>query len=78
MSRSGSICRKKTRPVDLLLYGLIYLAAFLSVALLLGIIGYVCYKGIGSISWTFLTTVTSALKQTTGIAGNLFNTLYII
>ncbi len=78
MSRSGSIRQKKFRPVDMLLYGLIYLAAFMSVALLLGIIGYVFKKGIGSVNWTFLSTVTSALKQTTGIAGNLFNTLYII
>ena len=78
MNKSGSILQKRSRPVDMLLRSLIYFAAFLSVALLLGIIGYVFYKGIGSVSWTFLTTVTSALKQTTGIAGNIVNTLYII
>lgn len=78
MNKSGSILQKRSRPADMLLRSLIYFAAFLSVALLLGIIGYVFYKGIGSVSWTFLTTVTSALKQTTGIAGNIVNTLYII
>lgn len=69
---------KKKRPVDDLMYVAIYGAASVSVLLLLGIIGYVVYRGIGQISWTFLTTVTSALKQTVGIAGNIVNTLYII
>ncbi len=63
---------------DKLLAGLIYLSAFFSVMLLLGIILYVFVKGISSINWTFLTTVTSALKGTTGIAGNIVNTLYIV
>lgn len=63
---------------DKFVLGLIYLAAFFSVVLLIGIIGYVFVKGISSINWTFLTTVTSALKGTTGIAGNIVNTLYII
>lgn len=63
---------------DKLLAGLIYLSAFFSVMLLLGIILYVFVKGISSINWIFLTTVTSALKGTTGIAGNIVNTLYIV
>lgn len=57
---------------------LIYLAAFFSVILLVGIIVYVFIKGVPCINWNFLTTVTSALKGTTGIAGNIVNTLYII
>lgn len=57
---------------------LIYLAAFFSVILLVGIIAYVFIKGVPCINWSFLTTVTSALKGTTGIAGNIVNTLYII
>ena len=35
-------------------------------------------KGSGTLSLKFLTTVTSSLKNTVGIAGNLVNTLYII
>lgn len=46
--------------------------------LLLGIIIYVFAKGIRSVNWEFLTSVTSVLKGTTGIAGNIVNTLYII
>ena len=50
----------------------------LFLALLLGIIIYVFAKGIRSVNWEFLTSVTSVLKGTTGIAGNIVNTLYII
>lgn len=56
----------------------IYGAAGVAVFLLLGIIGYVFIKGSGTLSLKFLTTVTSSLKNTVGIAGNLVNTLYII
>ena len=69
---------KRKRPTDMLLLAAIYISATLAVALLLGIILYVFVKGIHTVNWAFLTTVTSARKQTTGIAGNLLNTLYII
>ena len=73
-----SIHKKKIRVSDNVLYVLIYLSASISVILLIGIIGYVFAKGISRVSWSFLTSVTSALKGTTGIAGNIFNTIYII
>lgn len=73
-----SIMIKKKRPLDTLCFVAIYGAAAISVIILLGIIGYVFAKGIGQVNWTFLTTVTSSLKQTVGIAGNIVNTLYII
>ena len=57
---------------------LIYICVALSVALLFGIIVYVLVKGIGSVNWSFLTTVTSVLSGTSGIAGNIVNTLLII
>ena len=63
---------KRKRPTDMLLLAAIYVSATLAVAL------YVFVKGIRTVNWAFLTTVTSARKQTTGIAGNLLNTLYII
>ena len=63
---------------ELLLYTLIYLCVALSVVLLLGIIIYVLIKGIGSINWGFLTTVTSVRYGTIGIAGNIVNTILII
>lgn len=73
-----SIYDKKSRPLDNLIYGLIYFCAFISIILLVGIVAYVGYHGISSINWKFLTTVPSAIKGTFGIAGNIVNTLYII
>lgn len=56
----------------------IYLCAFFSVGILFTIIGYVFFKGIRRVDWEFLTSVTSVLRGTVGIAGNLLNTLYVI
>lgn len=69
---------KKFRAGDLILYGLIYVSAFLALLLAAGVIVYVFVKGIGVINWSFLTSVTSVLKGTVGIAGNIVNTLYIV
>lgn len=73
-----TLYRKRRRPAELFLSAVVYGAASVSVTLLAGIIGYVFIKGAGSVNRSFLTSVTSALKQTVGIAGNLVNTLYII
>lgn len=74
----NSICVKKHYPKDALMYAAIYLSAAFSVILLCGIILYVLAKGLHCVNWTFLTTVTSVLHNTVGIAGNIINTLYII
>ncbi len=73
-----SIHTKKRHPADVLMLTIIYTCAALAVALLLGIILFVTIKGVPNVSWSFLTSVTSVLKGTTGIAGNIVNTLYII
>ena len=73
-----SICKKATRVSDVITYMLIYVSAGVSVALLIGILGYVFGQGISQVNWTFLTSVTSVLKGTTGIAGNMLNTIYMI
>lgn len=78
MPIAKSIYIKKKRPLDALAYGFIYSCASVSIFLLAGIVGYVAYRGISTISWSFLTTVPSAIKGTFGIAGNIVNTLYII
>lgn len=74
----NSIMNGKTRISDVVIRTLIYVAASISVLLLVGILAYVFIKGIGSVNWTFLTTVTSTLNKTVGIAGNIVNTVYII
>ncbi|MCR5145141.1 MAG: phosphate ABC transporter permease PstA [Lachnospiraceae bacterium] len=68
----------KRRIKDGIVRGLIYLCAAFSVTLLVGIIVYVLAKGISSVNWEFLTTVSSAIKGTVGIAGNIVNTLMIV
>lgn len=75
---TNSIYDRKFRLSDFLLKILIVCAAAFSILLLVGIMGYVFFRGIPQISWSFLTTVPSTLKNTFGIAGNIVNTLYII
>lgn len=73
-----SIMNRRKRTSDVFVSGLINLSAAFSVILLVGIIAYVFVKGIRSVNLQFLTTVTSTLNKTVGIAGNIVNTLYII
>jgi phosphate transport system permease protein len=63
---------------DSVIRTLIYLCAVFSVLLLIGIIVYVLVKGVSAVNWSFLTSVTSVLKGTVGIAGNIVNTILII
>ncbi len=73
-----TIYQKHRHPGELFLEAAIYGAVSVSVTLLLGIMVCVLVKGTHKISWSFLTSVTSNLRQTVGIAGNLLNTLYMI
>ena len=73
-----TLYHKKKRVGEGFILAAVYGAAGVAVFLLLGIIGYVFVKGSGTLSLKFLTTVTSSLKNTVGIAGNLVNTIYII
>ena len=73
-----SIYQKRTRIGDNVLKALIYLAAGVAIALLVGIMGYVFVRGLPQVSWQFLSTGQSSLKGTFGILGNIINTIYII
>ena len=75
---NDTLYQKRKRPGEAFLMAAIYGAVSIAVLLLLGIIGYVFFKGFRVLNPAFLTTVTSSLKGTVGIAGNLLNTLYII
>lgn len=78
MNNTVSIYNKKSRAGDMILMTLIYMAAFLAIALLLGIMGYVFVRGLPEVNWQFLSTVQSSRKGTFGILGNIVNTVYII
>ena len=69
---------KNRKIKDFLTRCLIYICTVFSVLLLLGIIVYVFAKGMKSVNWSFLTSVTSVLNGRVGIAGNIVNTLIII
>lgn len=77
-NRMKSIYQKRTRIGDNILKVLIYLAAGVAIALLVGIMGYVFARGLPQVSWQLLSTVQSSLKGTFGILGNIINTIYII
>ena len=74
----GKKLSAKRRASGLLLKGIIFLCAGVTVAMLAGLIGFILYHGLGNINWTFLSTARSALKNTIGILPNIIFTLYII
>ena len=57
---------------------LLWLCAGITCALLIFLIGYIFYRGLGNITWTLLTSQTSYIKDPIGILPNILNTLYII
>lgn len=73
-----TLYRKHRRPAELFLLATVYGAASVSVMLFLVILGYVFVRGAHTVDRSFLTSVTSTLRQTAGIAGNLVNTLYMV
>lgn len=56
----------------------VYAASVLTASLLVGLIGYILYRGLPNLSWKLVSTQTSYLRGTIGILPNLVNTLYII
>ena len=69
---------KRRKAYDRSLRTLLYLCAGITCALLLFLIGYIFYRGLGNISWELLSSQTSYINDTIGILPNLLNTLYII
>ncbi len=69
---------KNRKAKGLLLRMLTYLSAALIFVMLAGIIGYIMYRGIPGITWSFLTSKPSLINETIGILPNILNTLYII
>ena len=57
---------------------LIYIAAAIVVALLVFLLGYILYRGLPNLSWTFLTAEESVVKDIQGIGPAILNTLYVI
>lgn len=69
----------KTRKLkDFILNFLMFLSAGFICCLLIGLIGYILYRGIPYVSWILVSTKPSLLRGTVGILPNILNTLYII
>lgn len=58
--------------------GLLYGCTAATVALLLFLIGYILFRGIGGISWRFLSTAESVINGTVGILPAIKNTVFVI
>ena len=56
----------------------LYAASGLTAALLVGLIGYIFWRGLPYLTWDLLTTQTSYIRNTIGILPNIMNTVYII
>lgn len=78
VNKENSLRKTKSRRADKVAYILIYLSAGFTVLLLMGIIGYVAVRGYRVLDWEFVSDVTSVLRGTTGVAGNILNTVYIV
>ena len=68
----------RRKGYDRTLKVLMYLCAGITCALLIFLIGYIFYRGVGSVSWELLTTQSSYRNDTIGILPNILNTVYII
>lgn len=68
----------RRRAYDRILRFLLYFCAALTCALLLFIIGYIFFKGLPHVTWQFLSTQPSFIKDTIGILPNILNTVYLV
>ncbi len=68
----------KRKVKCVLLNILMYLSAGIICLILLGLIGYILYRGLPHITPQFLTSKPSLIRETVGILPNILNTIYII
>jgi len=69
----------RNKKKDIVLGSLIWVSAAITVAVLVGVIGYILVNGLPHMTWNFLTTTYSAAKSgSKGILPMIINTLYVI
>ncbi len=69
-------CKRKFK--DFILKLCMYFSAAIIVLFLVGLIGYILYRGLGNISFKLISTKPSLVRETIGILPNILNTLYIV
>ena len=68
----------KRKAYDRILRFLLYFCAALTCGLLIFIIGYIFVKGLPHITWEFLSTEPSFIRDSIGILPNILNTVYLV
>lgn len=68
----------KRKITGMVLNSLMILSAGIICMLLMGVIGYILFRGVKHISWELVSTKPSLLRGTIGILPNILNTVYII
>lgn len=57
---------------------LMLIAAFTVIALLLGVVGYIIFRGVPNVTLKLITSKPSLLRNIDGILPNILNTVYIV
>jgi len=69
----------RNKKIDIFLGSLIWTSAAITVAVLIGVLGYILINGLPHMTWNFLTSTYSAAKSgSKGILPMIINTLYVI
>ncbi|OAB32907.1 phosphate ABC transporter permease PstA [Paenibacillus glacialis] len=68
----------KPRTADKIATGVIVTFASIIVAVLLGLLGFILFRGLSHISWSFLTSVPQTIRAGGGIGPQLFNSLFLL
>ena len=68
----------RRQAYGLAMKGLMLLAAGVTCALVIFMVGYVLYKGVPNVTWQLLSTSPSYLSDTIGILPDILNTVYIV
>lgn len=69
---------KKRKIKNTLLNVFVYLSAAVIISMLIGIIGYILYRGLPYLSVEFLFSKPSLINEKVGVLPNILNTVYII
>ena len=73
-----SLMKNKKRPMDILLYGLIYFFSAAILAMVVYFIIYILWQGLPMLTWEFLSTAPNPLEDTIGILPAIIYTVDII
>lgn len=69
---------KKRKIKDGLINLLMYAATGIILIMLIFLVGYILWRGVPNITWKFISSKPSLIRETVGILPNILNTLYII